>query len=174
MPMTPDPREPAPAGDQTRWGAGTPAVPADTLVTFELGAQTLGVDVAHVREILDRQPVLHLPHAGTHCAGMIDSRGQTIPLIDLAARLGLAASGTDDHTRIIVFDLPSGGGTRPIGIMADRVLDVARIERTEIEPAPALARSPQDGIAVRGLARCDGRLIILIDIVRMLCAEDGS
>lgn len=140
---------------------------AETFVTFELGRQIFGVGVTHVREILDRQTVSLLPNAPADCIGVIDTRGASIPMIDLARRLGLVAAEAGNDTRIIVFELDGETSTEAVGIVAERVLDVTRIAADAVEPAPQAARSPGNG-QVEGLARLDGQLVVLLDIASLL------
>lgn len=145
---------------------------AETFVTFDLAGQTFGVDVGHVREILDRMPVSRLPNARADCTGVIDTRGEAIPLIDLSGQLGLGPSETGTDTRIIVFEVPLDGRNVPVGVLAERVLDVCRIEGSAIEPAPPAATGGADA-TVRGLARLGETLIVLIDVVRLLGAGEA-
>lgn len=140
-----------------------------TFVTFDLGGQRLAVDVIGVREILDRLDILTLPDASPECLGVVDNRGESVPVMDLAARLGLGASAdTGDDRRIIVFDTPDAGGGGPLGIVADRVLDVCKIEGTSIEPPPEHVGGPAGRASVRGLARVENRLVVLLDIATAL------
>lgn len=163
-------RETAPAPGFTRAEApaagspGTNTPDTGTYVTFDLAAQTFGVAVTSVREILDQQEICRLPNSRADCAGVIDTRGESIPVIDLASRLGLARSPIGPDSRIIVFEIEQDGGHHPIGVQADRVLDVTQIPASTIEPAPVTAL-PQGGIrSLCGIARLDGKLVVLLDL----------
>ncbi len=144
-----------------------------TYVTFELAGQTFGVTVAHVREILDRQGVALLPNASPDCQGVIDTRGESIPLIDLSRRLGIGAGGEGQDTRIIVLEIELRGARRPIGVMADRVLNVSQIAADQIEPAPEAALIEGSARGLRGLARLGGLLVVLLDITEIF-GSDGA
>ncbi|GMG83745.1 chemotaxis protein CheW [Paralimibaculum aggregatum] len=161
--------DPPPAGAASS-PAGRVAAPG-TFVTFELSGQTFGVSVGHVREILDRQEVARLPNASPGCAGLIDTRGESIPLIDLAERLAMAAGEPGADTRIIVFEVQIDGAARPIGVLADRVLNVAQIAAEAIEPTPRAAVIEGSARGLRGLARVEGRLVVLLDVAELFGAE---
>lgn len=142
----------------------SPGTETGTYVTFGLSDQVFGVEVAHVREILDLQPVCRLPNASQDCVGVIDTRGESIPVIDLAGRLGIARGEPGPDVRIIVFEICVDTEQRPIGILADRVLNVTRIPAREIEPPPSAAVAAGRASAIHGIARLDGSLVVLLDI----------
>lgn len=146
-----------------------PVAGADTFVTFELGSQTFGISVAGVREILDLDRIHCLPNAPAHCEGVIDARGASVPVISLGSRLGLPEDGRGPETRIIVVEIGSGGGG-PIGVIADRVLNVSRIAPSEIEAPPLGVDRRAMGSGLVGIARTDGRFTIILDIAAVLDA----
>ena len=144
-----------------------------TIVTFDLAGQFFGVEVNHVREILDRQPLAQVPNAGASCVGLIDTRGQSIPVIDLACRFGLVRADGAEPGRIVVFERADRSGVPPLGVLADRVLDVMEIDETGLEDPPRKAFLPEAQDTVRGLTRLDGRLVYLLDIGALLSSEPG-
>lgn len=143
---------------------------ASTFLAFDLGGQRLGVSVERVREILDLQPMTRLPDAPHEVRGVIDVRGASVPILDLAARLGLDAAEAGPEARVIVFDLGEAGRPRAFGVLADRVRDVRRIAPEAIEPPPTLAGGR--GAATRGLARVEDGLVVLLDLDRLFA--EGS
>ncbi len=148
--------------------AARPSAEPGTYVTFELSDQVFGVPVASVREILDHQKSAHLPNAAPGCTGVIDTRGCSIPLMDLAARLGVSAGEPGPETRIIVFEIAAEGAAHPVGVVADRVLDVTQIGAEQIEPTPRAAIAGGSACGLRGLARLDGALIVLVSVDELL------
>ncbi len=155
-------------------GADEPAVETDegddsaaTFLTFDLGGQTIGVGVRHVREILDLQPVTRLPNAPMDVEGVIDVRGASVPVMDLAPRLGLGAAEAGPDARMIVFERAGG---RPFGVMADKVREVFRVDPAAIEPAPAFDDAGGGAIGgdlLVGLCRRDGALVVLLAAERL-------
>lgn len=155
--------------------ADTVAIEPDpsTFVTFELAGQVFAVDVAHVREVLDMQPIARLPNADGDVLGMIDVRGESIAVIDLPSRLGMMRGDCQSDARIVVMEMPVGDDRppHPFGVIADRVLSVVEIAPAGIEPAPAALngrRSP----ALTGVARTGGVLTMVLDLGRLFGGSD--
>lgn len=143
-----------------------------TYVTFDLAGETLGVEVRWVREILDRVAVKRLPNSPAGIEGVIDIRGESVPIVDMGTRLGLPRVEDGEDTRIIVFELKAGDDDRPIGVFADQVRDVTRIGEDQIEPPPDIADSGWNAEQMRGMARHGGLLILLLDLKRVFRMED--
>lgn len=141
-----------------------------TYVTFDLAGETLGVEVRWVREILDRVAVNRLPNSPPGIEGVIDIRGESVPIMDMGARLGLPRIEDGEDTRIIVFELVDGDATRPIGVVADQVRDVTRIGDDQIENPPEIEGALEADL-LRGLARHGGLLILLLDVERVFRTE---
>ena len=142
--------------------------PARTYVTFDLADQTLGVDVQHVREILDRTRITRLPNASHDIEGIIDIRGESIPIVDMGTQLGMPRNTEGEETRIIVFEISVEGTSRPVGVLADRVRDVTQIYSSEISPPPHVVGAQWRGEMLRGLARHNHALILLLDLEQIL------
>jgi purine-binding chemotaxis protein CheW len=141
-----------------------------TCLTFDLSGQIFAVDVIHVREILDMQPISALPNAGSDLLGMIDVRGEGIALIDLASRLGMMRTDGAEHSRIIVLEIGTTGAQVPVGVIADRVVSVVELAEADIEPPPmTLVR--WDGDAVRGVVRLSGQIVMLLQLTSLFDAE---
>jgi len=132
----------------------------NTYLTFAIGAQIFAVDVHNVREVLDMQAISRLPNAPHDLLGVIDVRDQGIGVIDLANRLGMQLEGSKNQ-RIVVFELGEASPVTPVGVIADRVLSVAEIPGADIESPPSTLSS-WDPRAVRGMARIDGNMVIVL------------
>ena len=139
---------------------------SSTYLTFDLGGQTLGVEVRFVREILDLQKITRLPNAPIEVQGVIDVRGVSVPILDLRTRLGVGGIEVEGDQRIVVLEL--GGQRRAVGVFADRVRNVDVIPRANIEPVPTEGLGGWDTSSLMGLARNAEDLIVLIDIDRIL------
>lgn len=144
--------------------------PSSTFLTFDLGGQTVGVSVSAVREILDRQKVTRLPNAPMEVEGVIDVRGASVPIYDLAPRLGLGAGEDGPDTRMIVFERE---GARAFGVVADKVREVFRIEPDAIEPPPAFEQGGEPALLL-GLCRRDGALVVLLAADCLFDGERGG
>ena len=134
-----------------------------TYVTFDLGDQIFAVDVVNVREILDAQVISPLPNASSDLLGMIDIRGEGIPVMDLSLPLGLQRlSQGDAEERLIVLDFAEDAAPT-VAVAADRVRSVIEIAPGVIDPVPRVPGSWTSG-AMKGVTRLDGALVYLIDL----------
>lgn len=140
----------------------------ETLV-FRLGAQEYGVDILKVQEIrgYDASSVTSIVTEPHYIKGVINLRGNIVPVIDLRGKFGLGDAQYGGTTVTIILNV-SG---RTVGIVVDGVSDVVVFKRDQIRPAPAL------GAAIRaeyvdGLGLLDTRMIILLGIERLLMSGD--
>lgn len=143
------------------------AVPQVQLVTFMVGGEEFGLDVFSVHEILRWQGVTSVPRAPAFVEGVLDVRGAVVPVIDLRRRFEVRDFAYDDDTRIILVEF---NGER-LGLVVDSVLEVLRAPETAISAPPAYIR----GLAaefVRGIVRLEGRLVILLDLDRILSSDE--
>ena len=147
---------------------------SSTYLTFDLGAQILGVEVRHVREILDMQHITRLPNAPHDVLGVVDVRGASVPVIDLHARLGIPPLGDSPDARIVVIEIAAAAARRPVGILADRVRNVDQIPEDEIEPCPDIGAGHWDSSSLKGLSRRGSDLVVLIRLDRIFAAAPGS
>ena len=111
---------------------------ASQFVTLALGAELFAVPVRQVREILDFAPPFAIPESPAYVLGLIDVRGRATPTIDLRRKLGLPPAEPTPHTRVLVVDIAVADATLSVGLVADRVIEVAAFEAEEIEPAPEI------------------------------------
>lgn len=142
-------------------------VPQVQLVTFRLGGEEFGLDVFAVHEILRYQEPTPVPRAPAFVEGVMDVRGTLVPVVDLRRRFELSEVQVGDDTRIVVVEF---GGER-LGLVVDSVTEVMRVPETAIQPPPRYIR----GLAaeyVRGIARMEGRLVVLVDMDRILSSEE--
>lgn len=143
------------------------AVPQVQLVTFKVGGEEFGLDVFAVHEILRWQGVTPVPRAPAFVEGVLEVRGAVIPVVDLRRRFEVKDFAYDDDTRIVVVEF---NGER-LGLVVDSVTEVLRAPETSISAPPAYIR----GMAaefLRGIVRLDARLVILLDLERILSSEE--
>ncbi|MBI5017384.1 MAG: chemotaxis protein CheW [Deltaproteobacteria bacterium] len=133
------------------------------LVTFHVGQEEFGVDILDVREINRLMDITRVPHAPEFVEGVINLRGQVIPVVDLRRRFGLEAAGRDKNNRIVVLEL----GGKVVGFLVDSVSEVLRVSKTLVEPPPAIAGGI-DTDYIRGVVKLEDRLLVLLDLQRLL------
>jgi purine-binding chemotaxis protein CheW len=134
-------------------------------VIFQLGKESYGIDVFRVTEIIRLREITSIPRSESHLRGLVNLRGKTIPVVDLRARFALTTSDDDESTRIIVIDTEQGN----VGIVVDAVREVLTLTPDEVESAPPMVGAA-DADFIRGVARCGGRLITLLDLDKALSA----
>lgn len=137
------------------------------LVTFVVGHEEFAVPILSVQEINRMMQITRVPQSPPFVEGVINLRGKIIPVVDLRRRFGLEAASNSEDNRIVVVEV-SG---RVIGFTVDRVNEVLRIERSIVEPAPAMVTGT-DTDYVQGVGKLEDRLLILIDLTRLFGVEE--
>ncbi|HHV62670.1 MAG TPA: chemotaxis protein CheW [Firmicutes bacterium] len=139
------------------------------LVTFKLGNEEYGVDIMQVQEIIRLTNIVKVPNAPHFVEGVIDLRSRVIPIIDLRKRFGIPECGKTGSSRIVVVNM----NDTTVGLIVDSVSEVIRIPVKALEPLPEIATSV-DSRFLRGIARVEDRLIILIDLACVLSRDESS
>jgi len=137
------------------------------LVTFSLENEIYAVDILNVQEINRITGITKVPNAPSYVEGVINLRGKVIPVINLRKKFGLYTKDADESSRIIIMDIQ--GVT--YGLMVDSVSEVLRIPSDIVEPPPPMASS-MSGMFIRGIAKLENKLIILINIDRLMAQSD--
>ncbi|SDY79276.1 chemotaxis protein CheW [Citreimonas salinaria] len=132
-------------------------------LTFSLQGETFAIPVTYVDEIIDPLPVTRAPNADAFAPGLINVRGAIAPFVDLRHRLGMKPAGPCATSRVLVLDLVVGGESTKVAMMADAVDDITETNLSDLEPVPELGvRWPTEYL--KGVAKKDGALIILLDV----------
>jgi len=139
------------------------------LVTFTIANEEFGLDILLVQEIIRIMDITKVPRAPEFVEGVINLRGKVIPIMDLRRRFGLGAKAHDNHTRIIVVELR----TLIVGFVVDAVSEVLRIPASTVEPPPPLV-SGIDSEYISGVGKLQDRLLILIDLYRLLSSGEET
>lgn len=135
----------------------------EQVVVFRLAEEWYGLDIGVVQEIIAWQPVTRVPRAPADVEGIINLRGHIIPVVDLRRRFGLEPAAPGREARIVVAEL----GERVVGLRVDGVSEVLRVPAGAIEP-PTTAMAGIDSDFIRGVAKTEDRLIILLNPQRLL------
>jgi len=135
------------------------------LTSFRIGDQEFCVDIMSVREIRGWTPATPLPHTPDFVRGVINLRGAVLPIIDLAARLGLGVTEPEARSVIIVCRI----NNQMVGLLVDAVSDILTVTDDLIQPTPDVG-CDQVRTFVKGIMAIDGRMISLISLDRILPA----
>ena len=145
---------------------------AGKYLTFQLANEEFGIRVLKVREIMGVQEITAVPQTPAHVKGVINLRGKVIPVIDLRLKFGLPAAEYTSRTCIIVTQVTGEqASTIPMGIVVDGVSEVLNLAGQEIEDTPDFGEDIGAEYLL-GMAKVKGKVKILLDIERILSAQD--
>jgi len=147
------------------------AISSQQYVTFSLGEELFGVEVSRTREILSLTPVTKVPQTPDYLLGVINLRGQVVPVVDMRLKLGLPAGDETEDTCIIVVDVLVDGETITVGAQADAVREVMDIRSDQIEPPPRLGTRLKTEF-INGMGKIDEQFMILLNIDRIFNSEE--
>ena len=146
-----------------------PAAPSQVL-TFLVGDEEYGIGIHQAREIIQYGELTTVPTAPAFIRGVINLRGSVVPVADLAVRFGRAPREITPRSCIVVVEVSRGGEPVIMGILADRVSQVAELAADAIEPAPAFGTGVRPDWLL-GLGRAGSRFLLLLDIDRVLAGD---
>lgn len=148
--------------------------PADSaqFLTFVCAGEEYGVDILCVQEIKGWDGVTRVPYTPDYLLGVMNLRGVIVPVIDLRTRFGVQLRAPDSSTVVIVVRVRTERGEKTAGIVVDAVSEVYSVTPENIKATPDLG-AVADGACVRGLASVDGKMVMLLDIDRLVtsCVE---
>jgi purine-binding chemotaxis protein CheW len=133
------------------------------IVGFRIGNETYGVRISAVREIVRVPEITSVPNAPETIEGVINLRGKIIPVMDLRKRFGQADVQPDKKNRILIVEL----GNKLLGLIVNSASEVLKIPPSEIE-SPGNMLAEGESTYVTGVGKLGGRLIILLDIAKLL------
>jgi purine-binding chemotaxis protein CheW len=133
------------------------------LVTFTLGSEEYAVDILKVQEINRMREITRVPNSPSYVEGVINLRGKVIPVVNLREKFGLQGKENDEQSRIMIMDIQ--GIT--MGLVVDAVSEVLRVPSSIVEPTPPMASNISTEF-IKGIAKLEDRLIILLDMDRLL------
>ncbi len=135
-------------------------------LTFVLGSEEYGIEILRVREIIGLMDITTVPQTPDYMKGVINLRGKVIPVIDLRLKFSMSEEEHTKETCIIVTEVNNAS----IGIIVDSVSEVLDIKCGEIEEAPSFGQGI-DTSFIMGLGKTKKKIIILLDIERVLSSE---
>ena len=150
----------APAGRLARRGGRGPV---REFLTFSLGDDVFGVDLARIKEILSLPPITLVPRAPPAIVGVCSVRGLLVSVMDLRLRLRLEARPRTRRSRILLVTTDPG---EVVGLLVDEVRHVVRLSEDELELAPALAGDVSEHVL--GVGRPRGEFIVLLDLAAVV------
>ena len=137
------------------------------LLTFTLGNEEYGIDILRVQEIRGYEAVTTIANSPDFIKGVINLRGIIVPIVDMRIKFKLGKVSYDETTVVIILNVAN----RVVGMVVDGVSDVTTLKADEIKPAPEFSSS-LDVKYLQGLGTVDDRMIILVDIEKLMTSRD--
>jgi len=143
------------------------------VLTFMLGGEMLALGILSIKEIIWYAAPTEVPMMPACIRGVINLRGSVVPVMDLSVRFGKSATTVAKSTCIVILEVAGTGATdhQAMGVVVDSVQAVLDIAADQIEPAPSFGAKIRPDF-ISGIAKVDGRFIILLDIDRVLSPQE--
>ena len=147
--------------------ANTSGSAGGEFLTFTLGKEEYGMDILKVQEIRGYDAVTAIANTPAFIKGVINLRGIIVPIVDLRIKFNLSKVDYDQFTVVIILNLSK----RVVGVVVDSVSDVLTLTTDQIKAAPSLSTS-LDTKYIMGLGTVEQRMLILVDIERLMSSRD--
>lgn len=138
------------------------------VVVFRLGVEEYGLDITQVKEIIRLQNITPVPKSPQFIEGVINLRGQVIAVMDISERFNLKKKARTEKARIVITEVKENS----LGFIVDEVPEVLRIPESNIEPTPEMFDSQIHHEFIRGVGKVRDRLIILLNVDKILSLEE--
>jgi purine-binding chemotaxis protein CheW len=135
-------------------------------VIFQIGPEEYGVDINQVQEIIKPTRITNVPNTETHVLGVINLRGQIVPVVDLKRRFNFNTDNDMQNQRIITVEVRD----TLIGLLVDNVNEVIWLNKGKLEPAPEIAGGLKQEY-LEGIGKVEERLLVLIQLKKLLFDE---
>lgn len=148
-----------------------PAPPPTTahrqFLTFRAGGELFGMDIVHTREIIELTQLTPIPLMPEFLRGVINLRGEVVPVIDLGVRLERARLDCHRRSCIVVVEIPHEDQIQVLGLLVDAVSEVLELPESAVEPPPAFGATLRAEF-IEGVARRNGGFVVLLDALHVL------
>ena len=139
-------------------------------LTFTLGEEDFALDIGKVREVLDYTTITKVPRMPEYLRGVINLRGNVVPVIDLRYKLGMGVIEQAVDTCIVIVEIMIDGDLTHIGALADSVKEVIDMDPGQISPPPKLGIRINNEF-IRGMGNQDEKFLMILDIDKVLTTD---
>ncbi len=140
-------------------------------LTFSLGDEDFAFDIDKVREVLDYTTITKIPRTPDFMLGVINLRGNVVPVIDLRMNLGMGGVERTVDACIVIVEVDMNGEHIQLGALTDSVQEVVDIDASQIEPAPKIGTRLNTDF-IHGMGKRDDKFVIILDIDKVLSSEE--
>lgn len=142
-------------------------------LTFNLDDEVFALGIAKVREVLDFTDVTRVPQTPAFMRGVINLRGNVVPVVDMRTKFGMSETQPTVNTCIIIAEVMMDGESSVLGALVDSVQEVLELDADQIEPPPRIG-TKLDTEFIRGMGKHNEEFIIILDIDRVFSADEIS
>lgn len=147
------------------------AEPQGQYLTFSVADEILGIAINDVKEIIEISHITAVPMTPEYIRGVINLRGNVVPVVDLSARLGHNASEISKRSCIVLVEVHSADSKQNLGMLVDQVQEILEIAPQNIQPAPTFGCDIRVEF-IQAMGRVEEEFIILLDITRVLSVAE--
>ena len=140
-------------------------------LTFALSEEEFALEIAKVREVLDYPQITRVPRMPAYLCGVINLRGNVVPVVDLRLKFNLTATERTVDTCVVIVEAELEGETTVMGALADSVHEVLDLAAADIEPPPRMGTRLNTDF-IKGMGRQGDKFIIILDIDKVLSHEE--
>jgi purine-binding chemotaxis protein CheW len=137
-------------------------------LSFTLGQEEYGIEILKVQEIRSYEAVTHIANSPEFIKGVVNLRGIIVPIVDMRIKFNLGKAEYDQFTVVIILNVAG----RVVGMVVDSVSDVIALSPEQMKPAPDFSASTFDTQYITGLGTLDQRMLILVDIEKLMGGAD--
>jgi purine-binding chemotaxis protein CheW len=148
-------------------------VKAPQYLSFTIAGTDYGLPILTVKEILQHEETTRVPGTPPSIRGVINVRGQVVPVVDLAVKFGRGESVVSKRTCILVVEAAVGGDRLTVGVLADAVNEVLDLPPSEIEAAPSFGANVRVDY-LTGMGKVGKSFVLLLDAERVLSASEAE
>lgn len=145
----------------------------NSFLSFKLGDELFAANVGKVLEILELTKITKVPKSPDYMRGVINLRGNVLPVIDTRIKFGMPAIGDTINTCIIVLDIEMEGESVKVGLLVDMVQEVLQIDADNIQPPPSIGHKYKSDF-IQGMGKLDGEFVMILKIDQVLSTDELS
>jgi len=166
-------RDLAVTNDRETGGALAVQIEHGQYLTFLVGQEKLGIGIHDVKEIIEICSITRVPMTPDYIRGVINLRGNVVPVIDLSARLGHQTSEFGKRSCIVLVEIVSGNETQHIGMLVDQVDEILEIPESDLQSAPEFGADIRVDF-IQAMGRVGDDFVVLLEIARVLSVSELS
>ena len=144
---------------------------SERYLTLTLGKEFFAIDIFSVREILDYADITRIPQTPEYILGVVNVRGNAVPVVDLRLKFGLGAAERTLNSRIVILEIKRRDHVAVMGALADSVKEVLELETDRIDPPPRMGAAVRADF-IRGIGKHGDRFLLVLDVDKVFSSDE--